>query len=87
MKPVLNGVRGITLISVFAIHSFLQDSRFDFSSPTNIGPTVNTSHFDGGPSISPDGLNLYFTSDRGGGSGGAISGSRNERSPPIRLAA
>ena len=35
----------------------------------NLGPTVNSTFFDGGPAISSDGLELYFVSDRPGGSG------------------
>jgi len=37
--------------------------------PVNLGPTVNSSAIEGGPSISPDGLSLYFNSDRSGGVG------------------
>jgi hypothetical protein len=36
----------------------------------NLGPVVNTSGTEVAPSISADGLSLYFTSDRGGGQGG-----------------
>ena len=36
----------------------------------NLGPTVNSSAWDGGPSISADGLSLFFFSERPGGSGG-----------------
>jgi hypothetical protein len=36
----------------------------------NLGPIVNSSAWDGGPSISPDGLSLFFFSERPGGSGG-----------------
>jgi Tol biopolymer transport system component len=36
---------------------------------TNLGPTVNSPSYDGGPSISADGLSLYFGSDRPGGYG------------------
>jgi len=36
----------------------------------NLGPTVNSSAWDGGPSISSDGLSLFFFSERPGGSGG-----------------
>jgi hypothetical protein len=36
----------------------------------NLGPTVNSSAWDGGPSISADGLSLFFFSGRPGGSGG-----------------
>jgi len=35
----------------------------------NLGPTVNSPAYDGGPYISPDGLSLYFSSDRPGGQG------------------
>ena len=38
--------------------------------PVNLGPTVNSSVEDGGPSISGDGLSLYFHSRRSGGYGG-----------------
>jgi len=45
-------------------------ARFEFGPPANLGPVVNSPAFDGGPSISADGLSLYFTSERPGGSGG-----------------
>jgi len=38
--------------------------------PVNLGPTINTSSLDGNTVISPDGLTLYFTSNRPGGHGG-----------------
>lgn len=39
--------------------------------PSNLGPPVNTSNWEQGPSISTDGLTLYFSSyNRPGGSGG-----------------
>jgi len=38
--------------------------------PVNLGPVVNSSSRDGGPSISSDGLELYFKSNRPGGYGG-----------------
>ncbi len=37
--------------------------------PVNLGPTLNSSSRDGGPSISSDGLELYFKSTRPGGYG------------------
>jgi Tol biopolymer transport system component len=40
-----------------------------WTTPENVGPPVNTSHRDSSPDISPDGLTLYFDSDRPGGSG------------------
>ena len=41
----------------------------DWSTPINVGPMVNTASLDAGPSISKDGLTLYFSSDRIGGFG------------------
>jgi Tol biopolymer transport system component len=41
----------------------------DWSAPTNLGQTVNGGSFEGGPSLSSDGLTLYFASDRVGGYG------------------
>jgi Tol biopolymer transport system component len=45
-------------------------SRDDpWEEPVNLGPTVNSSAQDYAPSISSDGLSLYFSSDRSGGFG------------------
>ncbi len=41
-----------------------------WSSPVNLGPTINSPAGDKGPSISADGLSLYFNSARSGGHGG-----------------
>jgi len=46
------------------------NADFTFGTPTNLGPTVNSSAWDGGPSISTDGLTLFFDSFRPGGTGG-----------------
>lgn len=43
----------------------------NWSSPINLGPRVNSKDWDSQPSISPDGLTLYFSSTRPGGYGGA----------------
>ena len=43
---------------------------FTFGTPTNLGPTVNSSSRDLKPSVSSDGLSLFFTSNRSGGVGG-----------------
>ena len=46
---------------------------FTFGEPVNLGPTVNGSGGEGYPSISADGLSLYFWSNRPGGySGGDL---------------
>ncbi len=41
-----------------------------WETPMNLGPTVNSAADDYSVGISTDGLTLYFTSNRGGGSGG-----------------
>ncbi len=46
--------------------------RYDngkWSNPINLGQPINSSSWDSQPSISPDGLTLYFSSDRPGGFG------------------
>ena len=42
----------------------------DWGIPVNLGPTINTSAYDGFVTILPDGSTLYFTSVRPGGVGG-----------------
>ena len=42
---------------------------FTFGQPTNTGPTVNSSVGDGSPSLTYDGLEMFFDSERPGGSG------------------
>ncbi len=41
-----------------------------WSTPSSLGPTINSAANDQHPALSPDGLSLYFVSDRPGGSGG-----------------
>ncbi len=41
----------------------------EWASPVNLGPTINSSSPEGMPSISADGLELYFSSGRPGGYG------------------
>ena len=41
-----------------------------WSTPVNLGPTVNTSASDNQPYLSADGRTLFFSSSRPGGSGG-----------------
>ena len=45
------------------------EADFTFGEPVNLGPTVNGPDHDQMPSISADGLELYFMSRRPGGSG------------------
>lgn len=44
----------------------------DWGTPENLGPTVNSSKDEWAPSISPNGLELYFCSDRHGGWSGGV---------------
>ena len=66
---------------------------FNFGTPTNLGPNVNTLSGDGAPSISADGCTLYFDSDRPGGYGDwdlyvATRKSRDDEwGPPVNLGA
>src|SRR5437899_12840608 len=41
-----------------------------WGAPVNLGPVVNSAYNDQHPSISKDGLSLYFVSNRPGGFGG-----------------
>ncbi len=52
-------------------HDIYFSSYFNgqWSNPINLGPVINTSAWESQPSISPDGLTLYFASDRAGGFG------------------
>ena len=49
----------------------MRESTSDaWSSPTNLGPVVNSEAVEGRPSLSFDATTLYFMSSRPGGSGG-----------------
>lgn len=48
------------------LHSF---ANSEWSEPVNLGPTVNTGANEVNPTLSPDGLSLYFASNRTGGLG------------------
>jgi hypothetical protein len=45
------------------------NADFTFGAPANLGPTVNSPTLDGAPSITADGLSLFFNSQRSGGYG------------------
>jgi len=52
------------------IYSSTRASTSDpWGAPSNLGSTVNSADFDNAPSISADGLTLYFHSTRAGGQG------------------
>ena len=61
----------ILLVLVLALGLIVRvaEADFTFDRPTNLGPTVNSSAYDEAPSISADGLTLYFNSNMSGGYG------------------
>ena len=73
MKTTKSKIRcgGMVAILVLALGltAELAKADFTFGTPTNLGPTINSSAWEFGLSISADGLELYFTSDRPGGYG------------------
>ena len=69
----LNGYR-IRLVLIGIVVAILfgggrAKADFTFGETTNLGPTVNSSYYDSDPSISADGLRLFFSSNRPGGYG------------------
>jgi len=56
----------IAILAVPAISSADEPQFTDWSDPVNLGPVVNSSSLDTGPRLSPDGLSLYFSSNRPG---------------------
>jgi Tol biopolymer transport system component len=61
---------GFTLITLIAADPGATATFSEWSTPVNLGATINTSSGEIGPAISKDGLSLYFNSDRPGGFGG-----------------
>ena len=57
------------LACVVLTNAYVAKADFIFGTPTNLGPTVNSSGWDGGPRILANGLTLYFSSNRPGGLG------------------
>jgi Tol biopolymer transport system component len=66
MKKIIS----VVLVLALAVVTTFAKADFTFGEPTNLGPNVNSSSNDAGPSISPDGLTLYFSTNRSGGFGG-----------------
>jgi len=61
----------ILLVLVLALSVVTKQAKADFTfgEPTNLGPTINSVGYNESPSISADGLSLYFNSLRAGGYG------------------
>jgi Tol biopolymer transport system component len=60
----------IFLIVVLGLVSDIAIADYIFGEPTNLGPPVNSASTEQSPSLSADGLSLFFASNRSGGSGG-----------------
>ncbi len=58
-----------SLGSLDIFESKRQSINDPWGKPVSLGDAINSSSFDGEPSISSDGLSLFFASDRSGGSG------------------
>lgn len=61
------GMFALVMAQAASVHA---QKYSDWSAPINLGPAVNSAFNDQQPSISKDGLSLYFTSNRPGGLGG-----------------
>jgi hypothetical protein len=66
--PLVLGVAGL---SWFLIQPAVAQHYSDWSEPENVGPAVNTAWDEQHPALSPDGLSLYFVSNRPDGVGGS----------------
>ncbi|MFV1981187.1 MAG: protein kinase, partial [Rhodothermia bacterium] len=55
---------------LFTPTEILTSDESEWTKPVNLGPNVNSEHFEGAPELSTDGLTLIFVSDRPGGEGG-----------------
>lgn len=61
------GLTGLLLLGLTALPAADDPPRFsDWSAPVNLGPVVNSTSYDACPTISKDGLSLYFRSNRPG---------------------
>jgi hypothetical protein len=63
-------VRLLTILGLLFVGGRSAKADFTFGTPANLGPVINTSSDDAGPSMSTDGLELYLDGDRPGGQGG-----------------
>ena len=60
---------GCVFVILFAGGPYAK-ADFVFGEPMNMGSLINSSEIDASPIMTPDGLQLYFGSDRAGGLGG-----------------
>lgn len=69
-ERIMKKTISLVLFLALGLASNIAEADFTFGEPTNLGSIVNSSSNDRELSISPDGLTLYFTSNRPGGYGG-----------------
>lgn len=73
MQTAQNSILRLTctvfVVAVFGSGRGIAHAECVFGKPRNLGAPINTAYSDGTPCISYDGLSLYFTSNRPGGSG------------------
>src|SRR3990170_101927 len=67
MKALI--IMGVVVVLMASSNSVAAPKFGDWSTPTNLGPIVNSAFGDNGPAISKDGLSLFFGSNRPGGFG------------------
>jgi hypothetical protein len=60
----------VALLAPLAFYPTAAPNFSDWSAPVNLGSTINTASNEQGPTLSKDGLSLYFGSDRPEGLGG-----------------
>jgi Tol biopolymer transport system component len=59
----------VALACIVLTNAYVAKADFEFGMTTSLGQMVNSGYMDFYPTISADGLSLYFTSDRPGGYG------------------
>ncbi len=59
----------VILVLAWVLSAEVANADFTFGEPTNLGPPVNSSSNDAGPSLSADGMTLFFVSNRPSGEG------------------
>ncbi|MEE8577461.1 MAG: hypothetical protein V3T31_09415, partial [candidate division Zixibacteria bacterium] len=69
MKTRMIKLISIVMVLALGLVAEVANADFTFGTPTNLGPTVNSSTDDDTLDISYDGLEIYFTSNRPGGYG------------------
>ena len=59
----------LLLVATSVLAAEVAQADYTFGGPVNLGPVVNSPTLDGTPSVTADGLSLFFNSQRAGGYG------------------